>query len=63
MLWDETFNLTYSCRLKQESDDAEEVHVSIINSELHKDRPGVHIQPFIPEQMLKGAADGEHNNI
>ncbi len=53
----EALDLTYSCGLQQECDDAEEVHVSIINGELYKDRPCVHIQPFVPEQIVKGAVD------
>lgn len=60
---EETLNLTYACGLQQECDDAEEVHISIIDSELYKDRPSVHIQPFVPEQILKDAIDEEHKNI
>lgn len=60
---EETLNLTYSCGLQQECDDAEEVDISIIHSELHKDRPGVLIQPFVPEQRLKGAVDEVQKNI
>lgn len=58
----EMLDLTYSRGLQQECDNAEEVHVSIINGELYKDGPGVHIQPFVPEQILKGAVDEVHNN-
>lgn len=60
---DETPNLTYSCGLHQECDNAEEVHISVVNGELCKDRPCVCIQPFVLEQILKGAVDEVNKNI
>lgn len=63
ILWGNTSSLTYSCGFKQECDDAEEVDISIINGELHKDRPGVHIQPLVSEQRLKGAIIEVQQNI
>lgn len=54
-------DLTYSWALHQECDDTEEVHICIINSELNKYCPRVHIQPFIYEKILKCAVDEEHN--
>lgn len=55
----ERCNPTYSRSLQQERNDAEEVDVSIINCELHKDRSGVAIQPFVPEEMLKGSGKNQ----
>lgn len=49
--------LTYCGGLHQESDDAEEVHICIINSELNKDGSCVHVQPFILKKILKCAVE------
>lgn len=55
----ERCNPTYSRSLQQERNDAEEVDVRVINCELHKDRSGVAIQPFVPEEMLKGSGKNQ----
>lgn len=52
-------NPTYSRSLQQERNDAEEVDVSVINCELHKDRSGVAVYPFVPEEMLKGSGNDQ----
>lgn len=54
LIKEETFIFTYGGGLQQECDDAEEVDISIINCELHKDCSGVPIQPFLLEEILKG---------
>lgn len=43
---EETLILTYSNGLQQECGDAEEVDISVINRELHKDCSGVPVQPL-----------------
>lgn len=52
-----TVLLTYSRGLQQKRDNAEEIHICIINSELNKDGPRVHIEPHIVEQIVEGAVD------
>lgn len=54
LIKEETFILTYGGILQQECDDAEEVDISIINCELHKDCSGVPIQPFLLKEILNG---------
>lgn len=45
--------LTCGISLKQQRDDAEEVDVGVIDSELHQDGPGLCIQPPAPGQRLQ----------
>lgn len=52
--------LTDCWGLHQECDDTEEVHVRIINCELHKYGPCVHVEPFTPEKTLQCAVDEDH---
>lgn len=47
--------LTDGCGLKHECNDAEEVDVGIVYSELHKDCLGVHIKPGVVIEVLKDA--------
>lgn len=54
LIKEETFILTYGGILQQECDDAEEVNISIINCELHKDCSGVPIQPLLLKEILNG---------
>lgn len=56
-------NLTYSSRLQQESDDAEEVDVSVVNSEFYKDGSGVAIQPLVPGEILEASVNEAHWSV
>lgn len=59
---EEMLILTYSSGLQQECDDAEEVDISVINCELHKDCSGVPIQPLGLGEILKDPVNYAHWN-
>lgn len=47
--------LTDGGGLQHERDNAEEVDVGIVNSELHKDGLGVHVKPGVVIKVLEGS--------
>lgn len=51
---------TGSSGLKHEGYDAEEVDVSIVHSEFHKDCLGVHINPCVVIEILKNSTEEHH---
>lgn len=60
---EETLILTYSSGLQQECDDAEEVDISVINRELHKDCSSVPIQPLGLGEITEDPVNYEHRNV
>lgn len=46
--------LTYGCGLQHERDNAEEVDVGVVHSELNKDALGVRVKPRAVIKVLKG---------
>ena len=55
--------LTYGCGLQHECDNAKEVDVGIIHSELNKDSLGIRIKPGAVIKVLKGPTETQKNNM
>lgn len=51
-------SLTNCCGLKHQSDNAEEVDISVIHCELHKDSPSVSVNPDVVKKVLKQSVKG-----
>lgn len=55
--------LTCCCGLQHECDDAEEVDIGIVHSELKKDCLGVHVKPGVLIKVLKGSTAATINEV
>lgn len=52
---------SYGCGLQYECDNAEEVDVCVVHSELHEDGLGVCIKPGVVIKVLQGSKESKTN--